>query len=113
MNESVSFTKERIEAFERTLSHAPQFAYDEEIEICVRLTDVGIAQYKKIYSYRPKPVNVIKNLYYFDCSGQQVIHYFQRFGKHAVILYPAWVRSEMHKFHAMADKEYKKVAQVQ
>ncbi len=92
VNQPSRFTDEERALLEKMRIYAPQFACRRQEEICVQLTKQGIRMFDKIYSYRPKPVNVIKDLYYFDCSAEQIYQYFFRFGRQARIIYPQNLR---------------------
>lgn len=109
LNQSTSFSEEQVVSFENTLKHGPQFAYDNREEICVKLSNRGIDLFERFYTYRPKPIRIVKNLYYFDCSPMQIIVYFTRFGKDAVILYPKEIRDKMYNFYSKALKEYRNI----
>ena len=106
LNEPAVFTDEQKEMLEKMRVGAPQFAYNKIEEICVRLTERGISMYNKMYSYRPKPIKVIKNLYYFDCSASQIYHYFFRFGRQAEVLYPSNLKQLFMQDYANAARTY-------
>ena len=105
LNKPASFTDEQIELMEK-MKKAPQYAYNRKVEICVKLTHSGERLFNRIYSYRPKPINVVKDLYYFDRSEQQIYHYFFRFGRSAKVIYPESLKLLMYKDYSAAAKEY-------
>lgn len=88
------------------MKQAPQFAFNKASEICVMLTDRGQRMFDRIYSYRPKPTNIIKGLYYFDCSEEQIYHYFFRFGPEARVIYPESLRLQMQRVFSQAAEAY-------
>ncbi|MCR5066962.1 MAG: WYL domain-containing protein [Erysipelotrichaceae bacterium] len=85
---------------------APQFAYNKTTEICVMLSERGQKLFNRIYSYRPRPTNIIKGLYYFDCSEEQIFQYFFRYGSNARVIYPESLRLQMQKAYANAAEVY-------
>ena len=105
LNKTASFSDEQKQLLEKT-RQVPQFAYTQKEEICVRLTQRGINMFNKIYSYRPKPIRVLKDLYYFDCTQAQIYHYFIRFGKNARIIYPESLRLWFYNDYVNAVKQY-------
>ncbi|MBR5004296.1 MAG: WYL domain-containing protein [Erysipelotrichaceae bacterium] len=109
VNEPVSFSEEQKQIFLKMMEHGPQFLYSSNIEtIVVRLTDQGKKMYKSMYVQRPVPYKIEDDLYYFDCSGAQIMHYFKRFGTSAVILSPTHIIEKMTEFHELASRRYRK-----
>ena len=98
LNRPAEIPEDKRQLLER-MRQAPQFAFNSPGEICVMLTEKGRNLFNKIYSYRPKPTSIIKGLYYFDCSPEQIFHYFIRFGKDAKIIYPESLRLQMLSFY--------------
>lgn len=93
------------------LYYGPQFAINDDEEICVKLTDYGEKSYNRIYYGRPM-VDRIEHkdgvhYYYYKCSADQVFLYFRRFtGNSAEIIKPEALRLRMRNFHAEAMKQY-------
>lgn len=56
--------------------HGPQFAINEDVEACVRLTEEGVNSFMRIYSGRPVQDCVERKgddyLYHFSCSQDQI-----------------------------------------
>ncbi len=108
LNESAEYPKDVLPYLE-AMKKAPQFAYDagKEIkEIRVRLTERGKDMFTKIYLLRPEPVRIEGNDYIFDCSGTQAFQYFQKFGRHAVVIEPKELGSQLRSFYAMGYRTY-------
>lgn len=106
LSQPAEFSEAEIAVFEKMKRHAPQFTFDDNEEICVRLSQRGVSMFDKIYSYRPKPVRIIKDLYYFDCSAAQIYYYFFRFGRNAVIMYPHSLRQQFAQDYQSAADVY-------
>lgn len=103
LNEAASFKSSTIEYLEKMKKNGPQFAYEKEMEICVRLTEYGKRLFKKMYLHRPTPIRIEDDCYYFDCSKNQIIQYFFRFENHAFVEYPKGIAEEMlNKYQASA-----------
>ena len=105
LNQPAQIPEDKAELLEK-MKQAPQFAFNKKSEICVMLTDQGQRLYNRIYTHRPRPINVIKGLYYFDCSEEQIFQYFFRFGAAARVIYPESLRLQMQKAYANAAEVY-------
>lgn len=97
------------EIFERQIKFGIQYPIyrNETKEIVVKLTKTGKELFKKVYLYRPVPYKIEDDLYYFDCSYNQITYYFKRFGKEAIIISPSKVGLQMKRFYYGANKEYR------
>lgn len=95
--------------FERQVESAPQYPmYSSDREpIKVRLTNKGKALFDKIYLYRPTPKSVDGDVYTFDCSANQALYYFERFGDSALILSPKKLGIFMRNYYFYAYKAYR------
>ena len=116
LNESRDITDDMKAVFDDMIKYGPQFAYETSkptVPIKVFLTHRGQQQFRKIYLHRPHPVKIEGNIYYFACSRTQVFQYFSRFGANAVVLEPKELRSDLHKFYAVAAKKYSKVSRLE
>ena len=104
--------KDDVRAHLKEMSkHGPQFAINEDVEACVRLTEEGVNSFMRIYSDRPVPDRVELReedyLYHFRCSLDQLFLYFRRFGPgEAEILAPASLRRRLIEFHEGALRMY-------
>ena len=97
-----------------TGKNGPQYAMNEEIETCVRLSEKGEQSFRMIYFGRPIVSRKEKEkdgsmLYYFYSSTDQLFRYFLRFNPgEAEILYPEKLRIKLRKFYESALSLYKK-----
>ena len=85
----------------------PMYRTDRE-PIKVRLTDKGVDMFNRIYLYRPVPVSIEGDIYTFNCSRNQALHYFQRFGSSALIISPRKLGQDMRNFYSFASRAYRK-----
>lgn len=89
------------------LAYGPQFRYGKnESEVRIQLSRKGMELFKKMYVHRPIPLRIENNDYFFECSYNQIIQYFARFGKEAYVVYPQSVRDSLRAFHADAVARY-------
>lgn len=77
--------------------------------IKVKLTEKGKKLFEKIYLYRPTPICIEEDIYTFNCSAQQVLFYFERFGENAIILHPKKLGIFMRNYYYFAYKTYRKL----
>ena len=108
LNEASSFSTSNLTFLEKMKKYGPQFAYEKETEICVRLTDRGKEMFKKMYLHRPTPICIEDDCYYFDCSRNQITQYFFRFGKYAFVESPKDIAEEMLTRYQAAARTYRK-----
>lgn len=86
----------------------PMYSTDDE-PIKVQLTERGKKMFRKVYLYRPTPVSIDGDVYTFDCSANQLLHYFERFGDSALILSPKRLGIFMRDYYHFALKKYRSV----
>lgn len=88
----------------------PQYAINDDKEVCVRLTSKGRGMYNKIYFGRPAYVreeNKPDGCYqYYQCSHNQLELYFRRFGAEAEIISPEPLRNKIAEFYRLASQVY-------
>ena len=104
-----SIPTEHRTLFERQVACAvqyPMYSTDNE-PIKVQLTDKGKKLFNKIYLYRPTPIQIDGDIYTFDCSANQLLYYFERFGDSALILSPKKLGVFMRNYYHFALKKYK------
>lgn len=94
------------------IKYGPQFMINDDEETCVRLTEKGRKSFNRIYYGRPRFSRIEEcgddYLYYFNCSKDQILMYFRRFGPHEVeIISPESLREKMIAFHTGALDVYK------
>ena len=97
--------------FERQIACAAQYPmYNTDNEpIKVQLTEKGKRLFEKIYLYRPTPISVEGDIYTFNCSANQLLYYFERFGENALILSPKKLGIFMRNYYYFALKKYKTI----
>ena len=110
-SESSYIPEENQRLFERQIACAAQFPiYNTDNEpIQVQLTEKGKKLFDKIYLYRPSPISIQGDVYTFDCSANQLIYYFERFGENALILSPKKLGIFMRNYYHFALKKYKTI----
>ncbi len=86
----------------------PIYSTDNE-HIKVQLSAKGRELFEKIYLYRPIPIAIEGDVYIFDCSANQVIYYFERFGSEALILSPKKLGIFMRNYYYFALKKYRSI----
>ena len=107
--DKISIPDENIEMLERQIKCGAQYPIypSDKDEIKVQLTENGKKLFQKIYLYRPIPTKIEGDVYYFNCSANQLIYYFQRFGDSALILSPKRLGVKMRDYHYFALKKYR------
>lgn len=107
LQENAVFSPEQKATFAKMLAYGPQFRYGKnESEVRIQLSRKGMELFKKMYVHRPIPLRIENNDYFFECSYNQIIQYFARFGKEAYVVYPQSVRDSLRAFHADAVARY-------
>ena len=89
----------------------PIYSTDYE-PIKVQLTEKGKALFQKIYLYRPVPTSIEGDVYTFECSANQVLYYFERFGDNALILAPKRLGIFMRNYYYYALKKYRSIYKI-
>ena len=89
----------------------PQYAINDDEEVCVKLNEKGQEYYSRIYFGRPRYDTIIKQAdgyyQYYHCSMEQVFLYFRRFDPINVeILYPESLRDRMREFYRNGIERY-------
>lgn len=102
---------QNAELFKRQVECGAQYPMypSDDTPIKVELTEKGKELFKKIYLYRPTPVSVNGNVYTFNCSANQLLYYFERFGENALILSPKKLGIFMRNYYHYALKKYRTV----
>ena len=86
----------------------PIYSTDNE-PILVQLSAKGRELFDKIYLYRPIPKEIDGDVYIFNCSANQVLYYFERFGSEALILSPKKLGIFMRNYYYFALKKYRSI----
>lgn len=110
LNEPASFKDENIPLLEFQAQYCIQHPVGKNDfdEVKVHLTEVGKKLYKKIYLYRPNYIRSEGDDYYFLGSHDYIFNYFIRFGRHAIIQEPLYLKKKMEDFYLDSEKAYKK-----
>lgn len=97
--------------FEKQVACAVQYPiYNTDFEpIKVQLSEKGKKLFNKIYLYRPTPVKIEGDIYTFNCSANQLLYYFERFGDSALILSPKKLGIFMRNYYYFALKKYRSI----
>lgn len=97
-----------INIFERQIKCGVEYPFYNinEEKIIVKLTETGIKMFKRIYLYRPIPFKIENDLYYFNCSYNQIEYYFKRFGNNAIVISPINLCKNLNKYYFLASKAY-------
>ncbi len=97
--------------FERQIACGAQYPMysTDNTPIHVQLSEKGKALFEKIYLYRPTPTKIEGDIYTFECSANQVLYYFERFGDSALILSPKRLGISMRNYYHYAAKKYRSV----
>ncbi len=83
----------------------PIYSTDDKF-IKVKLAPTGKQLFDKIYLYRPT-VSIDGDVYTFNCLGNRLLYYFERFGEHVLILEPKRLGVFMRNYHYYALKKYR------
>ncbi len=92
---------EHLKMMEKT---GPQYAINDDEEICVRLTDRGLTAYRRIYFGKPKYARMEERedgfYQFYKCSKEQVFLYFRKFDPTYVqVIAPESLRNRMISFY--------------
>ena len=109
LTERAEIPESNAALFEKQIKYGAQYPFynTDGKPIKVQLSEKGKALFRKIYLYRPEPVSIDGDIYTFECSANQLIYYFQRFGENAVILSPGKLGIFMRNYYRFALKKYK------
>ena len=111
LTERAEIPKSNAELFEKQIKYGAQYPFynTDGKPIKVQLTEKGKALFRKIYLYRPEPVRIEGDVYTFECSANQLIYYFQRFGENAIIISPGKLGVFMRNYYYFALKKYREI----
>lgn len=111
LSAKASMPEGNYKLFERQVACAAQYPmYNTDDEpIKVQLTEKGKKLFNKIYLYRPTPVKIEEDIYTFNCSANQLLYYFERFGDSALILSPKKLGIFMRNYYYFALKKYRSI----
>lgn len=108
---SAEIPEESRSMFARQIAAGAQYPiYSTDNEpIKVQLSAKGRELFEKIYLYRPTPIAIEGDVYIFECSANQVLYYFERFGSEALILSPKKLGIFMRNYYYFALKKYRSI----
>lgn len=106
LQETVSITEDDKAKLENVASFYPQFPFYKDSYSVVELSDTGVKMFESKYFNRPTPYKIENNLYYFNCSYNQLSLYFFPFGKNAKIISPSNLISSFKKMYQEAYNLY-------
>ncbi|MBO5051349.1 MAG: hypothetical protein J6D31_04060 [Clostridia bacterium] len=111
LTQSAEIPEEAEKMFVRQIAAGAQYPiYSTDNEpVRVQLSAKGKELFEKIYLYRPTPVSIEGDVYVFDCSANQVLYYFERFGSEALILSPKRLGIFMRNYYYYALKKYRTI----
>ena len=87
-----------------------QFLAGTALKVTVKFTQKGLDNLKHQLYMRPfnrKLLEGTTDTYVFTCTKVQAINYFFKFGKHAYIVEPVWLREEFKKRYLVNYNSYK------
>ncbi len=102
---------ENVGMFDRQIlcgAQYPIYSTDNE-PIKVQLSKKGVDLFNRIYLYRPTPISIEGDVYTFNCSANQALYYFERFGSEALILSPKKLGIFMRNYYFYALKKYRSI----
>lgn len=106
LKEKYTLTKEEKEKLEKVIKNGAQFPYTNPCLAQIKLTPIGLKLYKKKYLNRPTPYKIEDDIYYFNCSFDQLVIYFFGFGKDALILSPTYLKNTLKEKYLEAYNSY-------
>ena len=106
LKEKYTFTKEEKEKLDNVIKNGAQFPYTNPCIAQIKLTKAGQRLYKKKYLNRPTPINIENDIYYFNCSFDQLSLYFFSFGKEALVISPEYLKNNLKTRYLEAYNSY-------
>lgn len=113
---SLYISPEKFEPDEKTMielqeiaKRSPQSA-SRRVKAIVEFTDKGIQKFHVVTKNRPDVLKKDGNKYYFDWPKNQLMEYFKRFGKEAIIVSPKECQESMCNFYEESLESYKRGA---
>lgn len=65
--------------------------------------------FNKIYLYRPTPIKIEGDIYTFNCSANQLLYYFERFGDSAAYPIAKKLGIFIRNYYYFALKKYRSI----
>lgn len=112
INKEGKVNEDNLPLFDFMIKNGPQYVYSPlDLEIVkVYLTTQGQKLFKRIYLYRPKPIRIDGDYYYFQCSNSQLLHYFKRFGRDAIIIEPEYLKDKLLNYYKDSYFKYQRTS---
>ncbi len=85
-----------------------QFPFKNICKAEIKLTPDGVKLFDSKYLNRPEPVNIIGNIFYFECSFDQLFNYFLTFDNKMEILAPINLKESIYKKYKSYVDNYEK-----
>ena len=111
LSKNADIPEESQKMFARQVAAGAQYPIysTDNVPIRVQLSAKGRELFEKIYLYRPTPTAIDGDVYIFNCSANQVLYYFERFGSEALILSPKKLGIFMRNYYYFALKKYRSI----
>ncbi len=105
-NETYVMDSETVAKLKLAKSSAPQFSFQETERFCVRFTEEGLRKFGLMHTNRPVVVKRENDLFYFEWPTTQLIEYFKRFGKDAVVITPTEAHDAIRCYYREGEEAY-------
>lgn len=105
-NETYHMDDETMAKLKLAERNAPQFSFQEAETSCVRFTEEGIRKFGLMHTNRPVVTKRENDLFYFEWPITQLIEYFKRYGKDAVVLTPTELHDAIQSFYREGEEAY-------
>lgn len=106
LKEKYSINKEEKEKLDNVIKNGAQFPYTNPCIAKIKLTKAGQRLYKRKYLNRPTAINIEGDIYYFNCSFDQLSLYFFSFGKEALVISPEYLKNNLKTRYLEAYNSY-------
>ena len=106
LKEKYDLNKDHINKLESVIENGAQFPFTNPCLAQIKLTKEGQRLYEKKYLNRPNVEKVENDIYYFNCSFDQLSLYFFSFGKDAKVLYPQYLATILKNRYLAAYNTY-------
>jgi hypothetical protein len=99
--------KEKRELDQMILKKGVPFLLGDIKSVKIRLSEAGEKAYRRQLHLRPVYDDILEGgVYVFHCSERQIINYFIKFGKDALILEPSGLKKLFQKFYSDSYQAY-------
>ena len=108
MKNTFTFTPDEEKNLSDVYRLGIQFPFKNICKAEVELNPAGIKLYNSKYLNRPDAVKIEDNHYFFECSFDQLLHYFLAFGSKARIITPEYLGKSIYKSYKGYIDNYEK-----